>query len=41
MTTADFLDKIFQAMDEVLFPALTAYALYLLKHWIERHKPPQ
>lgn len=38
MTTADFLDKIFQAADEVIFPALAAYALYLVKSWIERQK---
>lgn len=39
MTTVDFLDKLLQALDDVIFPALGAYALYLMKSWIERHKP--
>lgn len=41
MTTVDFLDKLLQALDDVVFPALGAYALYMLKTWISRHKPPQ
>ena len=38
MTTVDFLDKLLQALDEVIFPALAAYALYMVKTWIERQK---
>lgn len=38
MTTVDLFDKIFQALDEIVFPALAAYALYLVKSWIERQK---
>lgn len=38
MTTVDFLDKLLQALDEIVFPAVAAYALYLLKSWIERQK---
>lgn len=38
MTTVDFLDKLLQALDEVIFPALAAYAIYIVKTWIERQK---
>lgn len=38
MTTVDFLDKLLQALDEVVFPALAAYAIYIVKTWIERQK---
>lgn len=39
MSTADFFDHLLRNLDEAIFPALGAYALYLLKSWIERHKP--
>lgn len=38
MTTVDFLDKLLQALDEIVFPAMAAYALYLVKSWIEKQK---
>lgn len=38
MTTVDFLDKLLQALDDVVFPAIAGYALYLLKSWIERQR---
>lgn len=38
MTTADFLDHLLRNLDEIVFPALGAYALYLIKSWIERQK---
>lgn len=38
MTTVDFLDKVLQALDDVVFPALGAYALYLMKAWIDKQK---
>lgn len=36
MTTVDFMDKLLQALDEVVFPALAAYAIYMLKVWMQR-----
>lgn len=38
MTTTDFLEHILRSLDEIVFPALGAYALYLFKSWIERQK---
>lgn len=38
MTTTDFLEHILRSLDEIVFPALGAYALYLLKSWIEKQK---
>lgn len=38
MTTADFIDHVLRNLDEVIFPALAAYALYLIKSWIERQR---
>lgn len=36
MTTVDFLDKMLAALDDVIFPAIAAYALYLLKAWVQK-----
>lgn len=38
MTSAEFIDHLLRNLDEVIFPALAAYALYLVKSWIERQK---
>lgn len=38
MTTVDFLDKLLQALDEIVIPAIAAYAVYLVKVWVERQK---
>jgi hypothetical protein len=36
MTTVDFLDKLLATLDEVIFPALAAYGIYMLKAWLQR-----
>lgn len=38
MTTADFLEHILRSLDEIIFPALAAYGLYLVKSWIEKQR---
>lgn len=42
MTTGDFLDHLLRNLDEVIFPALAAYAVYVLREfvraWISRPK---
>lgn len=38
MTSADLIEHVLRSLDEIIFPALGAYALYLLKSWIEKQK---
>jgi len=38
MTTADLIEHILRSFDEVLFPALTAYAVWLLRQWVQPKK---
>ena len=36
MSSADLIDHILRNLDEVIFPALAAYAVYILRAWMQR-----
>ena len=38
MTTADIIDHVLRNLDEVIFPALTAYVVWLLRNWMQPKK---
>ena len=38
MTTVTFLEHLFGFLDEIVFPAMAAYAIWLIRQWLAMPK---
>lgn len=40
MTAVTFLDHLFGFIDEIVFPTMAAYVIWLLRNWLQKPRMP-